>query len=97
MSRIAFEVCSKRIVGEGDNKKTYWDKCGVVFENNYEGKRTFTLKLNLIPVDSNGSFYLFTPKRRDDNGDYQNNQTQVDDVVIEDIGDEPVNLDDIPF
>lgn len=97
MSRIAFEVCSKRVVGEGDNQKTYWDKCGVVFENEYNGKRSFTLKLNLMPVGSTGSFYLFPPKKRENNNNYQGDQAQGDDVVIEDIGDEPINLDDIPF
>ena len=96
MARIAFEVVNKRVTGEGDAAKTYWERCGVIFVSEHDGQKRYTLKLNMIPVGSNGSFYLFPPKKKDNNYGNGNNQ-QTQDVVIEDIDDGPIDLSDIPF
>jgi hypothetical protein len=50
--------------GQGDQKKTYWNRCGVAFKNR---DSSFTLKLDMFP---NLNLQLREPKEQE--GEKQN-------------------------
>jgi hypothetical protein len=92
-----------------DGTKTKWTTIGVVIETEKDGKKRKSIKLNLIPTGWDGFASVFPidrerkDNRRDagpedgDASDEMNQQHPPADVPITDIGDEPINLDDIPF
>lgn len=99
MARVAYEVVHKQVTGNDDNKKIYWQRRGVIFENEVEGVKRLSLRLNMMSIGSNGSFYLFPPKERSGKGNNQDySQSQNQETANYDI--EPgqeIDLSEIPF
>lgn len=55
-----YDIC----YGRESNGKTYWTKCGVMFEKE-DGSRS--IKLEVVPVgDFNGWLSVFEPKSKSD-------------------------------
>lgn len=89
--------------------KTKWTTIGVVIETEKDGKKRKSIKLNMIPTNWDGFASIFAidrdrkDNRRDASPEEQESasndmqQHPPDDVPVTDIGDEPINLDDIPF
>jgi len=66
MSKVKYDVMA--ITGtykdrEGQEKKR-WMKCGVVIQ----GDKGFSLKLEAVPLNSEGWFSLFEPKQKEQQG-----------------------------
>ena len=92
-----------------DGTKTKWTTIGVVIETEKDGKKRKSIKLNMIPTNWDGFASIFAidrdrkDNRRDASPEEQESasndmqQHPPDDVPVTDIGDEPINLDDIPF
>lgn len=90
--------------------KTKWTTIGVIIETEKDGKKRKSIKLNMIPLNWDGFASVFSAdrdrkkdNRRDaDPGEHaaasdDMQQHPPEDVPVTDIGDEPINLDDIPF
>ena len=78
---------------EGE-EKTRWLNVGVIITGEKNGKQRTVIKLSCMPVNSDGFFNVF-PIDPDHKG-----KTAVDEakeVMGVDTGDEPINLEDIPF
>lgn len=95
-----------------EGTKTKWTTIGVVIETEKDGKKRKSIKLNMIPTNWDGFASIFAidrdrdgkrDNRRDaspeDHAEASNDMQQhpPEDVPAMDIGDEPINLDDIPF
>lgn len=96
-----------------EGTKTKWTTIGVIIETEKDGKKRQSIKLNFIPTNWDGFASIFSIDRdrdsRKDNrreasadehaaaSDDMNQQHPPADVPVQDIGDEPINLDDIPF
>lgn len=96
-----------------DGTKTKWTTIGVIIETEKDGKKRKSIKLNLIPTGWDGFASIFAidkdrdNKRRDnrrdagpddqDAADDINQGQHTNDSLNQDLGDEPINLDDIPF
>lgn len=95
-----------------DGPKTKWTTIGVIIETEKDGKKRQSIKLNFIPTNWDGFASIFSIDRdRDAKRDNRRDATADDhseasddmqqhppaDVPVTDIGDEPINLDDIPF
>lgn len=94
-----------------EGTKTKWTTIGVIIETEKDGKKRQSLKLNFIPTNWDGFASIFTADRdrkKDNRGeaseadhaaasDDMNQSHPPSDVPVTDIGDEPINLDDIPF
>ncbi len=82
--------------------KSFFDLKGIDAKR-YAGRYSNIEKLKLSDIgiaDKQGNVYVIALKERAPEvvSDYENQDaTPGDDVVIEDISDEPINLDDIPF
>jgi hypothetical protein len=80
--------------------KSFFDLKGIDAKR-YAGRYSDLEKLHLSDIgitDKHGDVYVIALKERDDELEPKSNNTvSNDDIVIEDIGDEPINLDDIPF
>ena len=96
-----------------DGPKTKWTTIGVIIETEKDGKKRQSIKLNFIPTNWDGFASIFSIDRDREQGrkDNRRDASQDDhaeasdemqqhppaDVPVQDIGDEPINLDDIPF
>jgi hypothetical protein len=75
--------------------------CGTLFYD--EQEKRFSIKLEALPVaprasEDDGVWLNCWPiEKRDGQGQGGGQRQQRQDTVIEDIGDEPINLDDVPF
>ena len=59
MAKVRYEVVTKR---EGKDGKTFWNKIGVVFQN----EKGFSIKLESVPVGWDGWAGLFEPKTKEE-------------------------------
>lgn len=62
MSKVKYEVVAVtgKYTDRDGNEKNRYLKCGVVIQTD----KGFSLKLEAVPVESNGWFMLFEPKER---------------------------------
>lgn len=98
----AFDVVWPQNYGEPDaegNRKTKWHNIGTLFVDKDSGK--MSLKIEAMPVSGefDGWCPVFKKKPR---GDAVTQAKAAEggeaaDVNIEDLSDQPINLDDIPF
>ena len=77
-----FDVVHGEKYTAGGEEKTKWTRCGVVFESD----KGLSLKLDYIPVSSNGWFSLFEPKDRSQQSGGTGNPAPA-----------PMSSDEIPF
>lgn len=86
---IAYEVVAitgKYTNAKGEEKNRYL-KCGVIIET----KSGLMLKMEAYPIGGDGSFFLNTPKPKDEQPSQQSQQSNKTGGNFDDIG------DDIPF
>lgn len=66
MSKVVYEVMAKtgKYTDKNGQEKNRWAKCGVILQ----GDKGLSLKLETIPVGSDGWFSLFEPKPQQSSG-----------------------------
>lgn len=89
-------VHAENYTNKDGEEKTRWLNVGVIITGEKNGKKRTVIKLSCMPINSDGFFNVFPI-------DENRGKTAIDEakdvmgVDPNDITDEPINLDEIPF
>lgn len=100
MAKKRYNVVFGEKYGDVNDPKTAWKKCGTLFVDEEDGR--MSIKLDMVPVGPafKGWLSVFEPRDDQDGGQRRSRDDSgkiASGEMPDSLGDDPINLDDIPF